>query len=633
MRKQITLFAICGFLAMAGVMAQKPALYIPKEYQKAYEAGTRSYTGAPAENYYQNTANYDIKANFDPESGILEGKETIKYFNNSPDTLKNLVIRVYMNFFQKGVQRDFHIGPTDLHDGVTIDDITVDGRKINTPGGPQLANDRGTNYEIKLLNPLTPDGETEIFLEWKVQLPVEVAIRMGRYGESDNWFVAFWYPKVAVYDDISGWDTHSFTGSAEFYHDFNNYEVELTLPGDYMVWATGILQEPGIHYEKDILERIEKAETTEDVIHIVTPEDIENNRVLKRRGEHTWHFTAEEVPDFAFAASKEYIWDGTSVEVDHQTGRRTFVSAVYDANTSHFHQVAGLGRKIIGLLSDEIMGVPFAYPKLTAFNGSGGMEFPMMINDGDVSHYEGTVHLTAHEIGHNYFPFLVMTNESYYAFMDEGLISFLPRIAEKQLLENYDPFVDLVRQYERNAGNMGEIPLMVKSYMISDYSAYRLHAYQRPATAFYLLRELVGKEAFHSALKTYIQRWAKKHPTPYDFFFTFDDVLNRDLSWFWEPWFFGFGYPDLAISNVEGKGNETLITIERKGDFPVPVHLEVRFVNGETKVYNESMAVWKDGRKKFVLTIREQQSIKSIHVGSERIPDINPENNNYIINN
>jgi aminopeptidase N len=255
------------------------------------------------------------------------------------------------------------------------------------------------------------------------------------------------------------------------------------------------------------------------------------------------------------------------------------------------------------------------------------MEFPMLINDGEIADYKGTVHLTAHEIGHNYFPFYVMTNESYYAFMDEGLITFLPRLAEQAIIEDYNPFPDLVDDYERYAGNLREVPLMVKSYIISDYSSYRLHAYQRPAVAFYLLRRYLGEEDFHRALETYVQRWAKKHPTPYDFFFTFEDVLNKDLTWFWESWFFGFGYPDLALGEVEQTENGAVVNIKKKGKFPVPVRLKVTFENGESKVYTKQLDVWKDGHTNIQIRIEDQGRIKSIRLGSDQIPDTNQENN------
>jgi len=622
------ILALVAMLFAGQLPAQEEDFFIPRELQKAYQQGTRSFSGEPGENYFQNTADYDIDARFEPESGVLHGEQTIVYRNNSPDTLKHLVLRVFMNIFQKGVERDFNIGPVDLHDGVEIDNLRIDGEKVYGSGMPRLLNGRGTIQRVRLARPVLPGETVNVSMEWEVQLPQHISIRMGQYGSGHNWFVAYWYPHISVYDDVYGWDTHPFAGSAEFYYDFNNYDVRRTLPGDYMVWATGILQNADENYQSRILSRISQAKKSEEVVPIVTPEDLEKKAVLKDHSEHTWHFTASQVPDFSFAVSKKYIWDGTSVEVDSQTGRRTFVSAVYDTSASNFHRVAGISREIIRLFSEEIMGVPYAYPKLTAFNGSGGMEFPMMINDGDVASYQGTVHLTAHEIGHNYFPFYVMTNESYYAFMDEGLISCLPRFAEEKMLEGFNPFESLVQGYAANAGNGMEVPLMVKSYMISDYASYRIHAYQRPGTAFYLLRELVGKENFHKALRAYITRWAKKHPTPYDFFYTFEDVLGRDLGWFWKPWFFDFGYPDLALGKVETSGSSHSITLIQKGNMPVPVYLSITYSDGSQQVIERSAEVWKNSSR-HEIKVDYSGDIKQVELGHTNIPDAFPENNTY----
>jgi len=606
--------------------AQEKDVYMPRELQQAYEEGTRSHSGKPGPNYFQNSASYDIQASFRPESGLLEGSEQIQYRNNSPDTLDHLVFRVFMNIFQKGVERDFGVGPADLHEGVDINNLTVDGRQLGSKGGPRLLRGSGTVYVVGLSEPLMPGESKEISLDWEVELPTHVTVRMGKYGEANNWFVGYWYPHISVYDDVYGWDTHPFTGSAEFYYDFNDYDVRLTLPGEYMVWATGLLQDPSQYYQKPVLDRIQQAKTTDEVVPIAKAEDLEKGQVLTDRKEHTWHFKAQGVPDFSFAVSKEYIWDATSVEVDPQTGRRTFVSAVYDTGSRDFHEVAEISRETIRLLSEEIMGVPFAYPKLTAFNGSGGMEFAMMINDGDAADYQSTVHLTAHEIGHNYFPFYVMTNESYYAFMDEGLISFLPRMVEERLVEGFNPWRGLVQGYAANAGTKSELPLMVKSYVISDYPTYRVHAYQRPGTAFYLLRELVGDQSFHKALKAYIQRWAKKHPTPYDFFFTFEDVLGRDLSWFWKPWFFEFGYPDLAVASVNKAEGQHLITIQKKGNMPVPLHLKVTFEDGSQQVIEQSAEIWRN-REEYGVKVSGDKAIEKIELGHENIPDSRPQNN------
>ncbi len=600
--------------------SQSSELFYPKPLQEAYQNDFRSEQGMPGPNYFQNHADYKIQVDFDPERGLLEGSESVFYFNESPDTLRQLVLRLYMDIFKKGVERDFSIGKKDLHEGVEVSGLKINGEKINT-SGPKVRR-QATNMFIQLDEPLKPGTKLKLQLNWKVQMPMHVSIRMGRYGE-DNWFVAYWYPQIAVYDDITGWDTHPFTGSAEFYNDFNDYDVTISVPDEYLVWATGLLNEKNEHFSDEVLKRIRKAEKSDSVIHLIKENDLQNGVVLTNN--LPWNYKAKEVPDFAFAVSKSYLWDATSVEVEK--GRRVWVDAVYKKDSKDFHKVADISAKTIRLFSKEIMQVPFPYPSLTAFNGSGGMEFPMMINDGDARNLKGTVHVTAHEIGHNYFPFYVMTNESYYAFMDEGLVSFLPREVERSLIENYNPFAGIIQGYAHQSASARQVPLMIKSYMISDYSAYRVHAYTRPANAFYFLRDMLGEEIFSKAIKAYIQRWAKKHPTPYDFFNTIEDITGRELDWYWKPWFFELGYPDLAIGEIKEESGDKVLEIKRKGTLPVPVDLTVGFKDGEEWTQRVDAEIWKGGKKEYEVSIPGNKRIDYILLGGMMVPDAFPENN------
>jgi hypothetical protein len=616
------------FLVFFSAQGQKKQVFIPHEVQQAYKNNTRSFTGKPGENYFQNHSKYTIEADFNPETGLLKGKETIVYTNNSPDDLSLIPLRVYMNIFKKGAERDFGLPSEDLHDGVQINSVSVNGTDVEQSKDMRMDKRDGTVRYLFLKESVKTGEEVKIYLEWTVQLPTNVTIRMGKY-ENDSWFVGYWYPQISVYDDISGWDTHPFTGSAEFYNDFCDYDVTITVPEEYMVWATGTLQKPEKHYQPGVLERYKQAHNTEEIIPVVTENDIENNKVLK--GNNKWQFKAKGVPDFAFAVSKHYIWDATSVEVDQNTGRRTFVNSVYKKSSKSFKKVAEIAKETIDLLSDSVMRVSFPYPEMTVFNGSGGMEYPMIINDGDTPDYINTVHLTAHEIGHNYFPFYVMTNESYYAFMDEGLISFLPRDVEGYLVDNpnFDPFRSITMDFKRRAGNMKEVPLMVKSYMLSDYSSYRLHAYVRPANAFYFLRDMIGHDKFHEIIKIYIDRWKKKHPTPYDFFYTFEDVLGKDLSWYWNPWFFEFGYPDLAIGKVAANKNPVEVEIKKLGNVPIPLHLTIKYEDDSKKVIRKDASIWKNGNSKFTLNLQRNKNIEKIEIGAPKIPDAVEENNFY----
>ncbi|MDZ7776115.1 MAG: M1 family aminopeptidase [Bacteroidales bacterium] len=238
---------------------------------------------------------------------------------------------------------------------------------------------------------------------------------------------------------------------------------------------------------------------------------------------------------------------------------------------------------------------------------------------------KGQCYLTAHEIGHNYFPFYVMTNESFYAFMDEGLVSFIPRLVEGILLEDPHPMKNIVQGYAAQAANMRQVPLMVPSDMISDYAAYRVHSYTRPANAFFILQQMLGADLFKEAMLEYIQRWKKKHPTPYDFFNTIEDVTGKELEWFWEPWFFDFGYPDLAIDQVEHTDDQLTIAIKKKGALPVPVKLKIRFSDGTSETIDHSAAVWSD-EDRFVVSLKTKRRLLVLPSRDE-YPDSRPEDN------
>jgi len=225
-----------------------------------------------------------------------------------------------------------------------------------------------------------------------------------------------------------------------------------------------------------------------------------------------------------------------------------------------------------------------------------------------------------------------MTNESFYAFMDEGLVSFIPRLVNGILLENENPMRGIVQSYAAQATTFRQVPLMVPSDMISDYAAYRVHAYTRPANAFFVLQQMLGEELFKEVIFEYIQRWKKKHPTPYDFFNTVEDVAEMDLTWFWNPWFFEKGYPDLAIERIQKENNRQELVVEKRGSLPVPVRLKIRFKDGSEETVKRSAEIWKKSNR-FVYQLPENKTISFIYLGGMNIPDSYPENNFYTVNN
>jgi hypothetical protein len=336
------------------------------------------------------------------------------------------------------------------------------------------------------------------------------------------------------------------------------------------------------------------------------------------------------VPDFAFAVGYNYLWDAVNLPLEDRK-RNIFISAAYQEKSSDFIDVAHIARQTIKYLSEELPGIPYPYPEMTVFNGQGGMEYPMIVNDGSSSTWKNTVHLTSHEITHTYFPFYMGTNESKYAWMDEGWAQMLPFRLQKRIAPENDPLISTCNYYRKVAGTEMEVPMMLPSIIFGGNSyrpSYRNSAYNRPAMAYHFLEDLLGKKTFKKALKSYITRWNGKHPIPYDFFFTFDNIVGENLSWYWKPWFFEAGYPDLAIKNVLLSSKGTSIIIEKIGNIPIPVNINITFSDGTIDTLYQSAKIWKDEQKEYLFYLEHgHKKIAKVELDCRKIPDVNIDNN------
>ncbi|MGD8779873.1 MAG: M1 family metallopeptidase [Ignavibacteria bacterium] len=624
-KKFILFFLIIFLLIQVKNFAQNKNLFVPLNIQNAYQKGTRNYDGTPGENYWQNKAMYKIKVEIEPETRMLSGKETIKYYNNSPEVLNEIYLRLYQDIYKKGNVRDFEFPPEAVHDGTQISYITVNGKRVDNITDFKKVSYSGTNLIIYPDLPVMPNDSVELKIEWKFRIPKERNLRMGTYAEY-AFFIGYWYPQVAVFDDLDGWDQIDYKGLTEFYNDFNDYEVEIKMPQEFLVWATGKFLNADEVLQEEYYEKYVEGMEADSVIKIVTKEDYENNNKLTKGEEfNTWKFKAENVLDFTFATSDFYLWDITSVVVDENTGRRVYTDAAYNPESKDFYEVAFIAKESVRLLSTDMPGVPFPYHKITTFNGSGGMESPMMINDGSYPTREETVGITLHEATHTYFPFYMGTNERKYSWMDEGWVDMLGFGMGKKIEPKYDRLRRNVREYVVLAGHERELPPIELSYYPERLS-YRIHAYRRPSLAYQYLKDMLGKEKFKETLQEFMRRWNGKHPMPYDFFFTFEDHLNQDLSWYWKPWFFENGYPDLAVKGV--RGNK--VKIEKIGNVPIPVLLNVIYNDGSEKEYYKTVEVWKHGNKQIEIEIERPEDVTQVLLGSDYIPDSIQENNIYV---
>lgn len=619
--KLLSPFLLFILISVNFIKAQDTNLFIPVEMQRAYQKKTRSFDGKPGVNYWQNGSVYDIKVTVDPSTRMVTGKETILYKNNSPDSLGQLVIRLYQNLNKPGAQRDFPLDTLALNSGVKINHLLVGGDTLD-PKDPIRLTYSGTVLTIDLKRKLYSGESVSLNIGWTLTIPNYDQVRMGAYSDTD-FMIAFWYPQMAVYDDLYGWDKSEYTGQAEFYNDFSDYNVEIFVPMGYSVWSTGTLQNKEELFTEKFLERYNKALNSEEVVKIIGPDDV-NKQIYKNNTQLRWHYKASSVPDFAFAMSNRFLWDGVSASASEN--KKVFVSAAYDPISKDFYEVAELSKKIIESLSTEFPGVPFPYPCMTVFNGGGGMEYPMMVNDASSGERWGTVHLTAHEITHTYFPFYMGTNETRFAWMDEGWAVMLPQEIQAKLSPGYEPLKRNIINYMRYIGTYQDIPPMVVSFALSG-NMYFSSYYNRAGAAYYFLRDALGKEVFDKALREYIRIWNGKHPMPYDFFFTFNRVAGDDLSWFWKPWFFDFGYPDLTIIDARMEGTKVKFLVRKLGNIPIPVSATIYLNNGKTIKYYESARIWSSGETQVWLETEVEGTVQYINLGNPEIPDIYNTNN------
>ncbi|MCL6100801.1 MAG: M1 family metallopeptidase [Bacteroidetes bacterium] len=618
--------AVLIFTQMAS--AQSSKLYIPRDILKAYEKGTRSYDGKPGPNYWINHTDYNIQAEVFPKEHKVEGHEFVAFYNESPDTLKQLVIRLYQDIMRKGNIHDFPINPADETDGVKIDTLLIDGVgfDINKRGNTYRTS---TNLVLRNIPRLVaPKSSIKLEVKWSVIIPKETRIRMGAYNDS-TLYVAYWYPQVAVYDDVDGWDRYDYTGAVEFYDDFNNFNLEITVPKNYLVWGTGLYQNLQDVVKPEIYSRYKEAWESAGVVRIVGEDNLKNGTTLGG-DKVVWKLKAEHVPDVSFATSSGYIWDGISAVVD-ANGRRVLTDAVYPRTQKAFEDVAGYAKGTVETLSKNLPGVPFPYPKITSFNGEqshgGGMEIPMMCNDGIYPTKAGQAGVTMHEIAHTYFPFYMGINERKYAWMDEGWATFFTSAQLNKLIADADEYTGNIIGVGRLMGREADLPTITPSVIARGGQLLGFTSYMKASVSYSMLKNALGNELFKKCLDEYMSRWNGKHPLPWDFFFTFNDVAKQDLSWFWNPWYFDRGFPDLAVKNVKVKLGKAIVTVEKVGNVPVPIDLIVTYADSTTENVSKNITVWKAGAKEVKVDFKPKKKITKVELNTKTVPDANEKNN------
>jgi hypothetical protein len=612
------IFLACLVLALSKTNAQ--TLTMPPEIQKAYDKGTRSLTGKPGANYWQNHGRYHISLTVAPPNTLITGVEQIVYYNNSPDTLPGLNMKLIENV-HRGTGRN---GSSDTAAGIKVDELAINGVKTVWDNEKAVT----TNQMVDLPTPLRPHDSIKLDVAWHYNL----SKRRGREGviDSTSFYIAYFYPRVSVYDDYKGWDTQPHTGSLEFYNDFNNYEVEVTAPKNFIVWATGTLVNPAEVLQPEAAERLRQSLTSDSTIHIATQPDLAADKITSQNATNTWKWTAENVSDVAIGISDHYDWDGASVVVDNKTQRRTSMQAAFADSSEDFHHSVQFGRYSLAWFSNNWPGVPYPYSKSNAFQGFADMEYPMMINDSHAPDLGFAELVQDHEQAHTYFPFYMGTNESRYAFMDEGwatTFEYLIGISEKGQ-EAADKFYKSFRVTRWIHGSHDkENPIITPSPEVT-FGAGN-NAYGKPSLSYLALKDLLGDKLFKKALHNYMDNWNGKHPIPWDYFFSMNKGSGKDLNWFFYNWFFTPGYIDLSLSNVQKAGKGYTLSIANIGGFAVPFDIIATYDDSTTERFHQTPKVWERDQKATTLTVKTGKPVKSLTLDGGIFMDANEKDNTW----
>ena len=618
------LFTIVFTSLIVSLSAQD--LYVPRDLQKAYAKETRSKDGKPGKNYWQNTARYNINLTVMPPDRIVKGTETIMYFNNSTDTLRTSAIKLFLNIHKPGAARDQPATADYITSGMKINSVKID----NADYKYQESQYATTVTTLRLPKPLAPHDSIKIEFDWQF----EISLESGREGmvDSTSWFLAYFYPRVAVFDDYAGWDRGQFADTKEFYSDFNDYTVTLNVPKNYIVWGTGTLQQPEKILQPEYLKRFRESFNTDQIIRIVTKEDLAKKQVTAQNASNSWTFIAKNIPDMAFGISDHYNWDGSSVVVDKITGRRASAQSAYDQKATDFPFVAGFIKHSLKWFSENWPGVAYPYEKMTIFQGFADMEYPMMANNSSQRDTTFTKFVDDHEIVHTYMPFYMGTNETRYGFMDEGWATAFEYLIGQEELGN-ERATEFFKMFRVNgwvtdASQSQDVAIITPS---SDLNGAALgnNEYGKAALGYLAMKELLGDDDFRLCLHSYMDRWHGKHPTPWDFFYTFNDVSEKNLNWFWSSWFFSNNYIDVSVANATKTKTGYTVTVDNKGGMPAPFDILISYDDNTSDTVHQTPEVWQKNIKQASIAVKTSKKISSLKLEGGIYMDADKSNNSW----
>jgi hypothetical protein len=550
---------------------------------------TRTASGAPGHAYWQQRADYTIRATLDEAKRAVSGNETVTYHNNSPDTLSYLWVQLDQNMFRAdsdnrnisslpsreawatdrtgkgGMQFDaarFIFASRAFDGGFKVASV------LDADGKPLRYVINKTMMRIDLPQPLKPGARYSFKMAWSFNVPETNVLgrRMGlerfdKEDKNDLYEIAQWYPRMAAYYDAHGWQNKQYLGDGEFTLEFGDYDVELTVPSDHIVAATGVLQNPGEVLSSAQRQRLDQARSASKPVMIVTQAEAAAAEKGRAGTSKTWRFKASNVRDFAWATSRKFMWDAQGIK--QRNGAEVMAMSFYPKEASPLWDRYSTQAIIHTLDSYSKYTFDYPYPVAISVNGPvGGMEYPMLSfnggrptkdkKTGEATYSKrtkyGLISVIIHEVGHNYFPMVVNSDEREWTWMDEGINTFMQFLAEQAWEEHYPSSRGEARAIVDYMRSKGQTPIMTNSESVINRGA---NAYAKPATALNVLRETVlGRELFDFAFREYAQRWKFKRPTPADLFRTMEDASGTDLDWFWRGWFYGTDAVDVSVDGI-----------------------------------------------------------------------------------
>ena len=639
------------------------ALFAPGFYNDLHPA-TRQPNGAPSSTYWQNRADYTLAAKLDTLNNQLEGTAQLRYTNNSPDTLHSVWLYLDQQTYRKDARSNYYTDyPAGGHtDGYQLQSVKLEQAGI-TADADYIVTD--TRMQVRLKKPLNPKGgRLGITIKYKYTVPGNFGNRTD-YTSTRNgkiFEIAQWYPRVCVYDDRGGWNTLPFLGSGEFYNEYGDFDYRVTVPWDMIVAGSGELLNP-----QEVLTPKEAARLTaahsSDATIMIHPSDAIGDPASRpvRQGTLTWHFKMSNTRDVAFGASRAYIWDAARVNLPG--GKKALAMSVYPVESAG-PDAWGRATEYLKASMEYFSEKWFVYPWPVAVNEAGiagGMEYPGIVFDGITDKGKELYWVTAHEIGHNWFPMIVGSDERTYGWMDEGFNTFIDIYASDAFNKGeFAPKRD--GEYAPGGGNPVEeiTPLlkdpqaptmMTRADAIPETYRHPM-TYFKPALGLVLLREtILGPDRFDYAFRQYIRNWAYRHPGPYDFFHTMDNEAGEDLSWFWRGWFLHNWSLDLAIQSVtptdasnasqpsspsngsqpsspsNGSQPGTDVTISNLGQMAMPATLELTWKDGTHQRVPLPVETWLQSGKR---TLHFPSGLTSVTIDPDKaLPDINRTNNSW----